>query len=219
MKTRKILFAGPSGIGKTTEANYVKDILDIEFISGSVSDLIPNTKNMTHQYMLGRDHRDLYYEDYSILNLRNKLFGRAKGSFVSDRSYLDLAAYFLYKQAKYLATCDVEQFVELCKKFTLKNCTHLIFLRLKPELIKIWSTENNNKRIVNNYFQSMISNIMDLVLELWNVNYIKKLYNPYMTKVIGDIFKIEDTKILCLNTTDLKTRNEIIERFVYDQEV
>ena len=46
----RIMFAGPSGIGKTTLAKFVESIGGGDdpiwpFISGSVSDLLPNTKN------------------------------------------------------------------------------------------------------------------------------------------------------------------------------
>ena len=88
-----ILLAGPSGVGKTTVAKFLSEELGIKFISGSVSDLLPQTKEMTHAEMLARDSKDLYTEDFQLLNLRNKLFVD-KDQYVSDRSYLDSAAYF-----------------------------------------------------------------------------------------------------------------------------
>lgn len=42
------MFVGPSGIGKTTLAKYVAKREDLPFISGSMSDLMPDTKEMHH---------------------------------------------------------------------------------------------------------------------------------------------------------------------------
>ena len=64
----KIMFAGASGVGKTTLAKEVPSMIkfdvskyppELEFVSGSVSDLIPKTKDMSHKEMLERDSKDL----------------------------------------------------------------------------------------------------------------------------------------------------------------
>ena len=56
----KIMFAGASGVGKTTLAKEVPGMIKfdvseyppvLDFISGSVSDLIPKTKDMSHKEM------------------------------------------------------------------------------------------------------------------------------------------------------------------------
>ena len=95
------MFAGPSGFGKTTLAKWVSEQSGVPFESGSLSDLIPQTKEVSHKDMLARDAKDLYTEDFQLLNLRNKLFVD-KDQYVSDRSYLDSAAYFLYKSSVYI---------------------------------------------------------------------------------------------------------------------
>ena len=47
MKYSRIMFAGPSGIGKTTMAKFVSNLVEgQEFISGSMSNLMDNTKNI-----------------------------------------------------------------------------------------------------------------------------------------------------------------------------
>ena len=45
IKPKRIMFVGPSGIGKTTLAKAVEEICGIPFISGSMSDLLPATKS------------------------------------------------------------------------------------------------------------------------------------------------------------------------------
>ena len=171
----KVMFAGASGVGKTTLAKEVPGMVkfdvseyppELEFISGSVSDLIPKTKDMSHKEMLERDSKDLLLEDFQVMNLRNKLF-RDRDRFVTDRSYLDLAAYFYYKQAKNVPKCEMEHFFETCKMLLNQQCTHLILLDFTTAMVKEWVMEDNGKRIENNYFQFLISSIMDNVLNLW----------------------------------------------------
>lgn len=41
---KRIMFVGPSGIGKTTLAKFIETKYGIPFISGSMSDLMPDTK-------------------------------------------------------------------------------------------------------------------------------------------------------------------------------
>jgi len=88
----KIMFAGASGVGKTTLAKEVPGMIEfdvseyppvLDFISGSVSDLIPKTKDMSHKEMLERDSKDLLMEDFQVMNLRNKMF-RDRDRFVTD---------------------------------------------------------------------------------------------------------------------------------------
>ena len=73
---KMIVFAGPSGIGKSTLAKKLSDETGFKYISGSVSDLIPATKDLSHRDMLDRNHGQLFQEDYQVLNLRNKLFSK-----------------------------------------------------------------------------------------------------------------------------------------------
>lgn len=45
--SKRIMFVGPSGIGKTTLAKFIETKYGIPFISGSMSDLMPDTKRCT----------------------------------------------------------------------------------------------------------------------------------------------------------------------------
>lgn len=174
-KSNRIMFAGPSGIGKTTLAKFVESIGGGDepiwnFISGSVSDLLPNTKTETHHDMLSHDKKELYAQDFQILNLRKKRFSNQE-SFVSDRSFLDSAAYFLYKQSDSIPQCEMDHFLELCKMCLCQYCDKLIILNFTPYLIKNWVMEDNGKRVLNKYFQAEISYIINLILDYWGVNF------------------------------------------------
>ena len=199
-KPISILLAGPSGVGKTTIANFLALWLGIKFISGSVSDLLPQTKDMAHADMLARDSKELYMEDYKILNLRKKIFSNAEEPFVSDRSFLDSAAYFLYKQADKIPACEIEQFLELSKMVTLQTTDCLILVDYTMDMFNNWVIENNNKRVINKYFQMEISRIMLMILDIWGVkwdNYCRTIRERpetgnFIEKIFGKVLDLEN---------------------------
>lgn len=200
-KPISILLAGPSGVGKTTIANFLAQELGIKFISGSVSDLLPQTKDMAHADMLARDSKELYMEDYKILNLRKKIFSNAEEPFVSDRSFLDSAAYFLYKQADKIPACEIEQFLELSKMVTLQTTEYLILVDYTMDMLNNWVIENNHKRVINKYFQMEISRIMLMILDIWGVkwdNYYPTIREypetgTFIEKIFGKVLDLENT--------------------------
>ena len=229
-----ILLAGPSGVGKTTVAKFLSEELGIKFISGSVSDLLPQTKEMTHAEMLARDSKDLYTEDYQILNLRNKIFSKEEESFVSDRSFLDSAAYFLYKQADKIPACEVEQFINLAKMATLQSINYLVLVEYTMDMFNNWVIENNNKRVISKYFQMEISRIMTMVLEIWGVewddvhrtirehedgNIIKKLFGKIINLEnnvrIGEISNLYGTtKVIVIREANKELREKILKNLL-----
>ena len=226
-----ILLAGPSGVGKTTVAKFLSEELGIKFISGSVSDLLPQTKEMTHAEMLARDSKDLYTEDYQILNLRNKIFSKEEEPFVSDRSFLDSAAYFLYKQADKIPACEVEQFLNLAKMATLQNIDYLVFIDYSLDMFNNWIIEDNSKRVISKFFQMEISRIMYMILDIWGLkwqsypmikeypddgNIFEKLFGKLMDlddKVsIGQISNLYGTtKVIVLREANKELRERILK--------
>lgn len=162
------MFVGPSGIGKTTLAKFIETKYGIPFISGSMSDLMPDTKEMHHAEFLHQECGELINKDYQLLNLRNKLF-KDKETFVTDRSYVDLAAYFIYKQSTNIPECEVDAFLDICKDLTVQQCDLLIYLPLSMYNMKEWPMEDNKKRIINRYYQAQMSDIMGNLLTQWNI--------------------------------------------------
>lgn len=218
------MLAGPSGIGKTTLAKEIESMTDIEFISGSVSDLLPETKDMSHESMLNRSSEHLYMEDYKILNIRNSLF-KCKEEFVSDRSYLDSIAYFLYKQADKIPQCEVEQFITTASRLLVQQCDLLIVLELVPEDVHNWLTEDNDKRITSNYFQILISSLVYTGLKLagyvsvnsgYTIN--TGLFNttalnrPFEEGYIKTIYGV--THVLIIRDLNYSNRIGILKKFI-----
>lgn len=166
--SKRIMFVGPSGIGKTTLAQAVAKKYNIPFISGSMSDLLPATKDVSHNEILSLGSEAMYKSDFQLLNLRNKLF-KDKENFVTDRSYADLAAYFWYKQSRNMPECEMEHFFCQCKELMENQCDLAIFLPLNLSTYHEWPMEDNKKRIMNRFFQVQISSLMSELLANWEI--------------------------------------------------
>ena len=167
--SKRIMFVGPSGIGKTTLAQYVAKSQNIPFISGSMSDLLPATKNISHNELLSLGSQAMQSSDYQLLSLRNRLF-RSKEEFVTDRSYADLAAYFWYKQSRTIPECELEHFIGCCRASMEDQCDLAIFLPLNLCNYLNWEMEDNKKRITNRFFQIQISSLMGELLADWEIS-------------------------------------------------
>lgn len=219
----KINFAGPSGIGKTTMAKWLSEELNIPFVSGSYSDLIPSTANIRHKDMISKDPQEIHTQDTQLLNLRNKLFG-SYPEMVSDRSYLDSAAYHINKLSHHLKECDTDSFIDICKSLTLVTISHLIVLPLSINNWKEWEMEDNQKRVLNRYYQREISLLLLDQLNQWNlsVETIERLnsdISPYSYRGYLKLSKEDKTfytHVLVVNSLDIDERKAIIKEWLAD---
>lgn len=211
-----IMFAGVSGVGKTTLAKWVAETLGIPFVSGSYSDLVPETKDMPHQDMINQDAATVFRQDMQVLSLRSKRF-RGEDNFVTDRSYFDSAAYFINKLSHRIEPCDLDHAIDCCRLLLSQQCTHLVFIPYSTQFYNHWVIENNNKRLLSKYYQFQVSQIMYGLLELWGYT----PYNPLKSKMLYGIencgtmeimgYKI---KVLVLDELNLEKREFIIKRFL-----
>lgn len=221
----RINFTGCSGIGKTTLAKVVSEKYGLPFVSGSYSDLVPETKNLPHTDMINQDAKKIFEQDTQVLNLRNKSFKEYPDGFVSDRSYLDSAAYMIQKLSHRLPECEVEDFIEKCKVLTLLQCDKVIFLPFTLEAMEKWDIEDNHKRIRNRFYQAEITCLIGWVIEYWKAEFVSLIGKDNLVwGMSGNILTTSprhpskqqaySTDILVVSELDYAKRLDIIDDFI-----
>ena len=212
----KVMFAGASGTGKTTLAKRVSDMLSIPFVSGSYSDLVPETKSLKHVDMITEGWVIMKEKDERLLSLRSQLFS-SQFEFVSDRSYIDNIAYYILKLSQHVSNEEVSVFMEKALSFLEKDCNKLIFIPFSHQMINIWQVEDNNKRITNGFFQHMVSLIMeDIIRNSFLLKPSCQYYDPFGNTVIHTTGELD---ILILNKIPLEDRMRSIERFLISRKI
>lgn len=211
----KIQLTGCSGVGKTTLAKYIASEYDIPFISGSYSDLVPQTKDEKHADMITKDPKLIYEQDHQVLNLRHKQL-RNTFDFVTDRSYIDSIAYLINKLSIHLRACDIEAFIKTCEALLEEECTHLIFIPFTHKFLEEWDIEDNKKRILNGYYQFQISQLIFGILDIFNFK-----ESNIKTWVVGEksgtiTLPVSKKKIeiLILDELDFANRTRIVKNFL-----
>ena len=223
----KIMFLGPSGIGKTTLAKFVEKEYGIPFISGSYSDLLPSTRREKHVDMLQKDKIILYSEEHQLLTLRAKKFG-GSGSFVSDRSYVDNLTYFMLKLSQNVKQCDTTAFRDNCIQLLDRDCTHLIYVPYTDDMIGVWEVEDNDKRVTNIFYQWQVSQIMNGLLRYlgytrsWLYRILFRINSGVMyprCAISGNnqckLHNHRPIKVLVLDSSDRGKRENDIRRFLW----
>lgn len=174
------MIAGPSGIGKTTIAKAIAKEYDWPYVNGSYRAFISEEwKKLHHSEMLQENPNEIKLNDYQTLNARAQCF-RGLSDYVTDRSYLDSAAYWLHKLAHQVPNCETQDFIGLCCTMLLKQGPDLlIYLPFTEEHLKSWKVEDDNKRITSGWFQYGISANFDAIIRYlgWNFGTNR---SPYM---------------------------------------
>ena len=207
-----IAFTGPSGIGKTTLAKFVSEQLGIPFVSSSMTDLIPETKEvhqsqMIQEYSLERESK-LIQARYGVIE--------ANPQMVTDRSYMDSLAYFLLKGQSQLDPLECAKFISICKERLLRDISHLILMPLSYHQARMSTIEDNGKRITNPYFQwlvssTTISSTIDL-LDTPEISFMKEESTDAW--VIRDVITGNTLKLLMLDSYGLEERKQRIIKFL-----
>ena len=217
-KPKKVMLTGCSGVGKTTLAKWMAENFHLPFISGSYSDLVPETRYQKHSDMISKDPQEIYKQDMQVVNLRNKQFSN-KRDFVSDRSYFDSAAYLIQKLSHHIPECDTEHFISTCERLMAEQCTHLIFIPFTKNFLENWDMEDNSKRVLNRYYQFEVSQVLYGILDLWNfkVNRVKSFFSGGNLNCRGTITCCgKKIQVLILDETDFYTRQYLVSRFIDD---
>lgn len=191
----------------------------IPFVSGSYSDLVPSTKEMSHSSMIMEDVETIFAQDTKLLSLRRRLFCNTP-EFTCDRSFVDSAAYAIQKLSHRLPQCDLEDFVEKCRILTLTLCPKIVFLPFTEEYFKSWEIEKNGKRISNKFYQTEISLLMGWIPSYWGCELSDVIS---VNQERGIIWKLEGTipdgqtktsEILVVETLDHHKRMDLINTFL-----
>ena len=211
----KIQLTGCSGVGKTTLAKYIASEYDIPFISGSYSDLVPQTKDEKHADMITKDPKLIYEQDHQVLNLRHKQL-RNTFDFVTDRSYIDSIAYLINKLSIHLRGCDIEAFITTCEALLERECTHLIFVPFTTKFLDEWEIKDNKKRVLNSYYQFQISQLIFGILDIFNFK-----ESNIKTWVVGEKsgtitlpMSKKKIEVLILDELDFTKRTKIVKNFL-----
>ena len=216
----RIQFAGPSGIGKTTMAKVLAEQYGIPFISGSYRDLVPETNDIPHSDMIQLDASQIFEQDVKLLNARNKTWGKYL-NLVSDRSYVDSAAYLIQKLSHRIPQCEMEDFIERCRVLNLIQTTHLIFVEFTKEYFTKWEMEDNGKRVVNKFYQEQVSEIMrSVIINHFGppkyAGYIQGSERSNLIYTLTGSYQDEEftTNIMVLHEMDHNSRIKVIHDFL-----
>lgn len=211
----KIQLTGCSGVGKTTLAKYIASEYDIPFISGSYSDLVPQTKDEKHVDMITKDPKLIYEQDHQVLNLRHKQL-RNTFDFVTDRSYIDSIAYLINKLSIHLRSCDIEAFITTCEALLERECTHLVFVPFTTKFLDEWEIEDNKKRVLNSYYQFQISQLIYGILDIFHFkeNNVKTWVVGEKTGTITLPMSKKKIEVLILDELDFTKRTKIVKNFL-----
>ena len=152
----RIAILGPSGVGKTTlcKALALDSKNQLAYVSDSSRDLLPQAS------IKQIDHLDDSEFDLQLISKRTQLFNNLMehiGSFITDRSLLDSAAYYILKYSPTKQSCDIDEIVSHCLKETMKTFDYVINIPYSVGGNSSWKFEDNGSRIVNTYYQETVS--------------------------------------------------------------
>lgn len=170
----KIFICGTSGIGKTTLAKHIARSRNTPFINGSSTVLWNKFNIENHKELLELGFKDpqrgLDFQ-HELLKYRVEITKGLKG-FVTDRSPIDNLVYFLYQNAPYLSERDVHQYIDQCNFSMQKICDYnfqnmkLLYLtRDFQQGDTMGIIVNDGKRIDNHYYQDMMDNLFQHVID------------------------------------------------------
>lgn len=174
----KIAIAGPSGVGKSTLAQYIADKHQIPFITTSTKPLWDRHGINDHQQLIGMTTTNPSWGlafQREVLDYRvNQLYG--KDEFVTDRSPVDNMVYFLLQNSHMLSERETKFYLDACI-MAMNLFNGYIYIPFTNEII----LENDGKRVVNSFYQMTVSSTFDLVHRLMKTS----LYEKHNTILDG----------------------------------
>ena len=191
----KIFITGVSGIGKTTLAEYISKRMQIPFVVGSSTILWEKYGIKNHLDILKMGLNDPKKGLDFQLELLSKRFelSNEHQHFVTDRSPIDNAVYFLLQNSQSLKEEQVESYIQKCwDYFHNTPYCQIIYLSHKTGLRTI---EDDSKRITNPYFQNdVVGPIFENFINQTKAEFDNKLPNPISIKDENKYAKIYTIK-------------------------
>ena len=163
MKPLRIAMAGPSGVGKTTLAEWISKEYGIPFITTSTKPLWEKHNINSHQELITRTILNPQWGldfQYELLDIRRKIIEENE-QFVTDRSPIDNLVYFLMQNAPFLGEEPIESYIQMCAD-ALAKLTGLIQIPFDTYI----PLENDGKRIANKYYQMSTNSQFHLAAQL-----------------------------------------------------
>ena len=140
---------------------------------------------------------------------------------ISDRSYVDSAAYLIQKLSHRIPECDMEDFIEKCKILNLIQTTHLIFIEYTRSYWDRWKMEDNGKRVINRFYQEQVSEIMRNIItvhfgDITYSDFIQGREHSNLHYTIKGVYKDEEftTDVLFLQEIVHEARMDVICKFL-----
>lgn len=214
-KPLKIMITGCSGVGKTTLAKWISETCEIPFISGSYSDLVPSTREETHQSMITKDPNVIRKQDMDLVRGRSVSL-KDSTTYVTDRCYIDSMAYWINKLSHHTTTCDTNEFLDICNTLLSTQCNMVIYIPYTGLYHIEWAMEDNKKRVLNEWYQSQITAIMDYLLREKLNHKVVVNTKEYSYGTINSASVV--IPILTIKTTNFHKRTAAFQAFTKIQE-
>lgn len=160
----KIFISGPSGIGKTTMANFLAKEYNIPFIQGSSKVLWDKYGINSHKELIQKTNTDPDFGvnfQLELLEYRSKAI-EGHESFVTDRSPMDNLVYFMLQVSDKVDSNVTFKYLQMCRETYPKDYIQ-VFMGLNYDMCK-QGLEDDGFRVTNIYYQLMVNAIFDQVV-------------------------------------------------------
>lgn len=189
----RILITGPSGMGKTTLANWVAGSWQIPFVSVSLIKNVCKCYGLkTHEDVIrfskNNPDKGLLLQLELISERANKFQQHQLSGYVTDRGHIDSIVYTEMQSLKYMGNNEshlINPIYQIAKTIA-QQFTHVIFI----PWIEGWEIEDDKVRVVDSEFQFNVSLKYETILREFN------------------------TEFITLNTTDFRKRQDLVEDYI-----
>ena len=162
----KIIISGHSGIGKTTLAREISSQYNIPFVTTSSKMLWEKEGITSQEDIIKKSNIDPQWGiDFQckLLQYRAEELGKYD-NYVTDRGTLDNLVYLIVNCSHLTTTAVIDTYLKKCIELT-PNGKDVINIHLASDLNMLKrQLENDNNRVSNAYFQSMVNQTFEMVI-------------------------------------------------------